>query len=181
MGDPISTGLAIGQLAVTGVNAFVQKNQADRAADAAELAAQRQTKAVVGEVNRQQLEVNRIAAEQTSDRIRAANADLAAVRVAGMERGVSATTMAGLVRHVAYLEGADLSRIDKNRKANLEAGEAAKASAKNGFLESVAIADNQRNVATTSAILGTVGSGLAIGGNFYAQQQQLNTLQNRVG
>lgn len=178
MGDPLSTGLAIAQAGIGVVSAFGQQSNAKRQEDDAKKAAAKQTGEVYVEVARQQSEVNRIAAEQVSDRIRAANADLGAARVAAAERGVSGSTMSAITRTLGYLEGADLSRIEANREANIQAGEAQKRSAKNGFFETVTIAANQRNVATTSAWLGAAGSGLAIAGNHFAQQQSLAAAQN---
>lgn len=174
----IGTGLAVAQAGIGIANGVAQWNNAKEAKDHTTDAAQKQTMATYAEVQRQAGEVNRIAAEQTSDRVRAANEELSTAKVAAMERGVSGTTMSSIVREIAYLEGADISRIESNRKSNIEAGEAAKASAKNGFLETINIAQNQLNVATTGAILGTVGSGLSIAGNYYANQQQLASLQN---
>ncbi len=178
MGDPITTTLAIAQIGFGAVGAMTQASAARRQEQQSNDASRKQTKAIYSEVGRQQVEVNRIATEQASDRIRVANADLASARVAALERGVSGTTMSALVRKIGYLEGADLSRIEYNRKSNIDAGEASKASAKNGYIESVAIAANQRNVSTTSAMLGAVGSGLQIAGNFFNTQTQLNALQN---
>lgn len=178
MGAAVMPALAIGQAAVGVVGAMAQAGQASSQEAASNEAARKQTQAVYAEVARQQVEVNRVAAEQKSDRIRAANAELGAARNAAMERGVSGTTMSAITRHIAHLEGADLSRIEANREANIQAGEATKTNAKNGLIESVNIAANQRSAATTSAFMGAVGSGLSIAGNYYQNQQSLNSLQN---
>lgn len=175
--DPL-TGLAIAQFGVSAATGIASAINSSNAANSAKDAAARQTAATYREIQRQQIEVNRIAAEQTSDRVRAADAELGAARVAASERGVAGTTMAAMTRQIAYLEGADLSRIENNRVSNLAAGEASKASAKNGYLESVAIANNQHSVNLTSAILGTAGSGLRIAGNYYDTQATLAAAQN---
>ncbi|SFZ81660.1 hypothetical protein SAMN02983003_0620 [Devosia enhydra] len=181
MGDPISMGLAAGQLVIGGIGALTQANNAKKAERAQKDTAQKQTAEVFLEVARQQLEVNRIANEQKSDRIRQANTDLAGARMSGMERGVSGTTMSQMIRNIAYLDGADVARMERNRLSNIAAGEASKRSAKNGFIESVNIAANQASAATTSAWLGFAGSGLQIAGNFYNQNTQLSAAQNNRG
>lgn len=179
MGEPITTGLAIAQAGVAIVGAFSQAANAKKQEKDAKKAAAEQTAETYVEIARQQGEVNRIAGEQVSDRIRAANAELGAARVAAGERGVSGTTMSAIVRNIGYLEGADLARIEKNREANIEAGESQKRSAKRGFFESVTIARNQAAAANTSAFLGAAGSGLQIAGNYFNQSAQLAAMQNR--
>jgi len=178
MGAAIMPALAIGQATMGVVGAVAQSSHAASQEASQKEAAVKQTQAAYAEVSRQQVEVSRVAQEQKSDRIRAANAELGAARVAAMERGVSGTTMSAIVRNIGYLEGADLSRIEGSRVANIEAGEAAKVNAKNGMIESVNIAANQRSVATTGAWLGAAGSGLSIAGNYFQSQQSLNSLQN---
>ena len=175
----VAPALAIAQAGIGVVGAITQQNQANQAASDQKDAASKQTQATYGEINRQQTEVNRIAAEQTSDRVRAANAELGSARVAAFERGVSGSTMSALTRNIAYLEGADLSRIESNRASNIASGEASKASAKNGYLETVTIANNQASAATTSAWLGAAGSGLQIAGNYFQNQSYLGSLQNK--
>lgn len=181
MGEPITTGLAIVQGGLGIVNAFAQSSNAKKAERDANAANAKQTAETYIEIARQQGEVNRIASEQISDRVRAANADLGSARVAASERGVSGTTMDAITRNLAYLEGADISRIEKNRQANIAQGESQKRSAQNGFFESTTIAANQAATATTSAWLGAAGSGLAIAGNYFNTQSQLSAAQNRIG
>lgn len=175
----VSTGLAIAQVGMGVVGAVTQANQANQAAAANKDAAQKQTEASYAEITRQQGEVGRIAGEQASDRVRAADAELGSAYVSALERGVSGTTMSAISRNIAYLEGADLSRIESSRQSNIDAGEASKLSAKNGFIESVNIANNQASAATTSAWLGAAGSGLNIAGNYFQQGSYLQSLQNK--
>ena len=182
MGDPIiGTGLAVAQVGLGLINGFAQQSNAKKGEKDQKAALAKQTAEVYLEVHRQQGEVNRIASEQVSDRVRAANADLGAARVAAGERGVSGTTMQAITRNIAYLEGADLARIDRNRQSNIAKGESQKRSAQNGYFEGVTIASNQAAVATTSAWLGAAGSGLAIAGNYFNNQSQLAAAQNRIG
>lgn len=179
MGLPvITTGLAIASTGIGIASAVSQQSAADQQAADQKAALAKQTAATYTEVDRQEREVSRVAAEQSSDRVRAADAELASARVASLERGSSGSTMMAIARQIGYLEGADLSRIETNRQSNIAAGEAQKVSAKNGYFEGVNIANNQKSVATTSAWLGAVGSGLSIAGNYFNNQQQLNAAQN---
>lgn len=179
MGPLMMPVLAIGQAVVGAVTAFATIGMARQQQKAANEAAARQLELQYKEIDRQQSEVNRIAQEQVSDRMRVANMELGTVRVAAMERGLSGYSMAMMARTIGYLEGVDLSRINKNRVANIEAGEAAKTSAKQGFINTVTIAANQAQAASTSAVLGMFGSGLQIAGGYYKDQQYLKSLQNK--
>lgn len=178
MGDPISAGLAIAQVGLGVWGAMDSSSRADKAKNSAEKKEARQFVATTTEITRQQNEVSRIAGEQKSDRIRQANIDLAGARMSGLERGVSGSTMSAFVRNIAYLEGADVARMERNRQSNIAAGEAAKVSARNGYFENVAIANNQASAASTSAWLGAAGSGLQIAGNYFNNQAQLAAAQN---
>lgn len=175
----VAPALAIAQAGIGVVGAITQQNQANQAAADSKDAASKQTQAAYAEIGRQQGEVSRIASEQTSDRVRQADAELGSARVAAGERGVSGSTLSAITRNIAYLEGADISRIEANRKSNIASGEASKTSAKNGFTESVNIANNQAAVQTTSGWLGAAGSGLQIAGNYFNTQSQLSAAQNR--
>lgn len=167
--------LQIGLAAVTG---FAQMSMANQQYNLQSQAITAQTQAVYKETQRQEEDVNRTATEQTSDRMLAANNELATIRVAALERGVSGTTLVGFARTVGYLEGVDVARIDKNRASNIAAGEQAKANAKAGYMTNIAIAQNQRQTALIGATLGIVGSGLQIGAGYYKDQQTLHALQN---
>jgi hypothetical protein len=165
-------------LGLSAVTSFAQVGAANAQAAATQEAARRQTLATYDEVQRQQNEVIKTAEGQISDRIRAANAELGSVRVMALERGVSGSTMVSFANTIGYLEGLDIARIKNSRDSNIAAGEAAKRAAQNGYFNTVTIAQNQKNVATTTAMLNLFGSGLQIGGNLYAQNQQLNAYRN---
>ena len=171
--------LIIGQAVLGMVTGVAQMAQARSAQQAANEAATRQIKASYAEITRQQGEVNRIAVEQASDRMRAANAELGTVRTSAGERGVSGTTMTGFARAIGALEGVDLSRIEKNRQANIAAGEAAKRDAQNNYITTVNIAANQASAATSSAWLGMAGSGLRIGADYARWDASTAAAQNK--
>lgn len=174
----MGVALPILQIGLGAVSMFAQMGLANQQFAAQSAAITAQAKATYGEAQRQEQEVNKVAVEQTSDRMLAANAELASVRVAALERGVSGTTLTGFARTIGYLEGTDLARIEKRRAANIAAGEAAKANAKQGAIAQINIAQNQRNASTIGALLGFAGSGLQIAGGYYNQQQQLAALRN---
>lgn len=168
--------IAIGQAVLGAVTMFAQKGAAEANAEAQFKAAARQAHASYKEITRQQEEVNRIAQEQVSDRVRAANQEMGALRVTAGERGASASTVVGLARTIAHLEGVDISRINKNRKSNIEAGEAAKEAARIGFVNTINLAQNQAEVEVLSAGLNFLGSGLQIAGGFVRDRAFLNSL-----
>jgi hypothetical protein len=159
-------------------------NQAKMAGIQAKQAAQ-QTLAQYQEVDRQQREVNRVAEEQRSDRMRKARQELGTMRVLIGERGVSSTTGKALMSEVGYFAGLDLSRIEGNRQANIEAGEASKRAAQQGGLNSIEIAQNQIKVANKGvnmALLGTglqiLGSGVSAYSDYSWKQDQLQAIKD---
>jgi len=168
--------IAIGQAVLGAVTMFAQKGAAEANAEAQIRAATRQAEASYAEISRQQEEVNRIAQEQIADRVRTANQEMGALRVTAGERGASASTVVGLARTIAHLEGVDITRIDRNRKSNIEAGEAAKEVASVGMLNTIDLARNQAEVEVLSAGLNFLGSGLQIGGQYVRDQAYLDSL-----
>lgn len=184
--DPF-TWIAIGTAVVSAVTGFASISAARRQADTQAAAAEQQAKLQYQEINRQQGEVNRIAQEQESDRIRKARQELGTLRVVSGERGVSGNTFNALATELGYVEGLDLSRIESNRANNIQAGEAQKKATQQGALNTVDIAANQAKVATMSGVAGIVGSGLQIAGGVYQhnaqlqQQQQSQELMLRLG
>lgn len=172
--------LAVGQAILGVVSGFAQMGMAKKQASAQIQAAQEQLKYQYKEISRQQEQVNETAQSQISDRVRAANAELGTMRVSALERGVGGSTVMAFARTIGFLEGVDISRIDKNRQANIEAGELSKQAARAGYNSTVDIARNQAQVSTISATLGMVGSGLQIAGNYYKENQALNSMKNRA-
>jgi len=132
-------------------------------------AAVEQAQAQYAEVDRQQREVNRIAEEQRSDRMSKARQELGTLRVLSGERGVSAQTTDALLGEVGYFAGLDLSRIEANRKANIDAGEASKKAAYRGAINTVDIARNQAKVASKTVGMALLGTGLQIAGSVAGQ------------
>lgn len=145
-----------------------------------------QTTAQYVEVDRQQRKVNRIAEEQRSDRMRKAYSEMGTMRVLAGERGASSQTTNALLSEVGYLAGLDLSRIEQNRKANIDAGEASKRAAHQGAINVVDIAKNQSRVASKTVGMSLLGTGLQIAGDslntisgYMDRQAQLEAARNQ--
>jgi hypothetical protein len=168
----IETTLLIASLAVAAASAgigFVQQNQAAKAAsqqaDWAQEAANEQAQAQYKEIQRQQEEVNKTAEEQRSDRMRQARAELGTLTVMAGESGASGQTLGALAQDLGYTSGLDLSRIEQNRKANIEAGEASKVAARQGAQNAINIAANQKAVAQTQKRFSGYGAGIQFAGD----------------
>jgi len=145
---------------------FMQaKQQADNQAKMASIEAKQANKQAIAqyaEVDRQQREVNRVAEEQRSDRMRKARQELGTMRVLVGERGASDATGNAMMNEVGYYAGLDLSRIESNRQDNIAQGEAAKKAAQQGALNTLEIAKNQASVANKTVNMALVGSGIQI-------------------
>ncbi len=139
-----------------------------------------QTNAQYAEIDRQEREVNRIAEEQRSDRMRTVRSELGTMRVLAGERGASDATTNALLGEVGYLAGLDLSRIEQNRKANIEAGEASKRAAQQGALNTIDIAKNQISVANKTIGLSLIGTGIQIAGAVAGQYNDYQTKQAQL-
>lgn len=181
----IATAVAQGALSFMQARseaANTQKMAAIQARQAVE-----QTTAQYAEIDRQQRGVNRIAEEQRSDRMRRAYSEMGTMRVLAGERGASAQTTNALLGEVGYLAGLDLSRIEQNRKANIDAGEASKKAAHQGAVNVIDIAKNQSRVASKTVGMALVGTGLQIAGSaanitsgYLDQQAQLESARNQA-
>lgn len=174
----VMAAMAVASSAMTMSQASAQKKMAARSyADQIE-AARNQSLAQFAEIARQQNEAMEIAQEQKSDRIAKATQELGTLRVLAGEMGTSAGTFSAMVREVGYFEGLDLSRIDANLAKNIEAGEAEKRNAQQGFINTVTIARNQAEVALTDARYKKIGAGIQIAsslasmGNSYYQRKE---------
>jgi len=126
--------------------------------------AEKQTLAQYQEADRQQREVNRVAEETRSDRMRKARQELGTMRVVAGEKGLSETTGNALMGEVGYVAGLDQSRIEMNRQDNIEQGQAAKRAAWMGGNNTIDIANRQIKVAQQSVKWAGVGAGLQIAG-----------------
>lgn len=129
------------------------------------------------EYTRQQEETNRGAAEQKSDRMRAADADLAMIRVASAEgfgMGARFTAEAG------YLLGVDLSRIEANREGKVGAIQSQKGASFVAAQGGIQSAKNKSAAANDAFILKSIGSGVQIAGQYESNAKLDELLKNKV-
>lgn len=176
----LAGALAVGSLALSGVSAVAQIRQADAIYEATQSAAQTNLQLQQQELLRQAQEVDEIAAEQMSDRIRAANRELGTLRAAFGEGNANLQTFARLVGDLAYYEGLDLSRIESNRKGKLGQLRAADDRARQEYVNTITGAKMERKATKTGALLGFAGSALQIGSDYYFRQQYLDLAKNKV-
>lgn len=191
MCEPI-TALAIASTVAAGASAgasFVGAQQqasiaAQQARDA-QAAALANYEMVQEENTRLQVQVNESAAEQKSDRIRQANAELGALRVAA-DRGLSAATIDSFAGEIGGMEGIDLSRVERQRERDVDALQTRKQAGLISYQSDIATIQNEARAAANQARgqaigagLGFIGSGLQIGTNAYQWNTQQNLLQDR--
>lgn len=138
------------------------------------------------EIDRQQRETNRVSQEQRSDRMMRARQELGTLRVLSGERGASANTSGALLREVGYWEGVDLGRIEANRKASVDAGEANKKAVYQNALNGFTDASLTAKAASKSVQWAGIGAGLQIASaaassysSYSMQQQELEAAKNK--
>jgi hypothetical protein len=121
--------------------------------------------------------VNRAAQEAKSDRIRAADADLARARVAAAEGfGILGREVADL----GYVAGLDLSRIEANRAAQVAALQSRKGAAARGALTAQEAAERTADAAATGAFLRIAETGVQIGAKREADERREERARNRT-
>lgn len=169
---------AVVSAAAAATSAVVQSSNANKMAAAQQDAANQQAALQYKEIVRQQEQVNQTAQEQQSDRIRKARQDLGTLRVVAGEQGLSGSSLTSQFMELGYAEGLDLSRIESNRQNNIDSGEASKAAARQGAINTITIAENQASAAKTSAMMGAVGSGLQIATSAWGKMETLNEMKN---
>jgi hypothetical protein len=173
----VMIGLAVMSAAMSVMQAKGSANAAAKSGAIQEKAAVQQTLAQYAEADRQEGQVNGVAEEQRSDRMRQATAELGTMRVLTGERGTSETTTNALLGEVGYYAGLDLSRIETNRLDNIAQGEAAKKAAQQGGQNTLDIVNNQISVANKTVGLSVLGAGLQIAGTTANQTIDYYTAQ----
>lgn len=191
------TALMAAGIALSAAGSFMQYQQANAAAEMQQQAAaaeyeQAQETAWTNlknqeeEFTRQQELVDRKAKDEKSDLTRRLNAELGALRVAIGEGGAAGSNNAiAMFNDQSYLGGVELSRVEANRKENLEAIDADKRVAGQQFVNvnntaslnyaiSSAEARMRASAARTNAFIGTLSSGVRIVSQGYGQRQQIN-------
>ncbi len=130
----------------------------------------------IAEAQRMEVETNILAHEAKSDRVRKAEQELAMVRVAAAEGSGMGARLAG---EAGFYEGLDLSRIEGNRKRQIDALEAQKAAIQVEAERGIIHADSIYSAQRTRAFLGTIGSGLKIGADEYSRSTRETGATNR--
>lgn len=176
MADPFT--LMISQVALSGVTAFAQMSQARADAEAAYAANEQNLKLLSDDIARQKEESIASEQEALSDRVMRANQEIAAAELMALERGSSGTTMQSMVRHLATVEGIDLTRINRSYKSQQDALDSQLEAGVTSYNQSNRQAHNQARTRSTSALLGGIGSGLQIGSGYLYQQSQLQAATN---
>lgn len=162
------------------VSAFKQASAIEDQNQAELDAARINAAAASEELSRQQDEVREREEEQVSDRIRSARKELAAVTLAGLERGTGLNTIARLNNEVAYYEDLDISRIRNNADEDWESMEARKRSAQQNVANTETVTRNRTESAYLSARLGVVSTGLQIGSTLAKQKVSQAALANTL-
>lgn len=172
MGDPI-TFFAAASFLVSAVGA---KSQASAAASQARAQAD-QARLQIAEFDRQQDEVEAIAAEKKSDRVRAADKEIGSIVASLSEVGALGTVNElRFVQEAGFLEGLDVARIESNRRREVAGLEASKEAAAGGARASIGLAKTR----TQAAAIQFLGSGLSIGADAFQKKQQLKLAKDKT-
>jgi hypothetical protein len=158
-------------LALSAVSGITQIGAAQRNAAASRSAANEQLALQNQELLRQQGMVDDQAAQQKGDRARQADRDNSTLIVMAGERGLSANAESRAVQELGYFEGMDLDRIEQARTNRQNAISLQSQGATLAADQAIRTADNIERTTTTNAFLGTLGSGLQIGADYYKQQR----------
>lgn len=132
--------------------------------------------------------------EAYSDRVMKANQEIAMASLLAEQRGVVGSTMQSMVRHLATVEGVDLSRIRGTRDSKLAALDSELEAGIINYNQNNKTAHNQSIAARnqtktnlagisaqrTNTLLNTVGSGLQIYTGYRRDKAQMGTLQNTI-
>lgn len=128
------------------------------------------------ELTREQNETNRVSGEEKSDRQRAFEKDLGAIRVASAEGFGMGDRFA---QQSGYIFGTDLSRIESNRKGQIASLQAKKNAVRADSVNAINAAHNKSEVANTNFVYQTLGSGLQIASEHQYRQTQTEVLKNQ--
>ena len=164
--DFLSTALTVATVAAGAFQIFQGFKQAefiDKQGRDEVAAAQANTELYIAELERQAEEVQAREQSQVSDRIRAAQQELATVSLAAMERGTGLNTLSAMQTQVGFFEDLDISTVRANTADTLGAIEAKKESARQGVLNTMTITENRTESAYLDAKLNIFGTGLQIG------------------
>jgi len=133
----------------------------------------------IAELGRQQEEINRISSEQKSDRVRQAEREIGMLRVIAAEQGEGPGLFRQL-QELAYFEGKDLSRLEGNRKAQVDSAQSSKVAVKQGAVNEMNQIRNQARTAKIMAGLDAIGAGVQIMSDRAATSKVQEASKNKV-
>lgn len=177
MADPFT--LAIGQVALAGVSGFAQASAASQNASATYAANEEQMALLSEDIDRRKAENRSMYQDSVSDRVLQANQEIAATQLLAMERGVGGTTMDAMTRHLATMEGIDLSRLKKTHDSQSDALDSQLKAGVRDANNSNAAAYREAKTQSTGAMLGMFGSGLQIMSGYRHDQAVLEASRNK--
>lgn len=160
MGWPMAIAAAF-----TLLGAHEQSVAAQNAANSQITAISQTTQAQMQELSRQEIDVNSKAAEEKSDRIRAAERELAALRVASAEGFAMGDRVAG---EIGFFEGTDLSRIEGSRANAIGKLQADQKALHTSAKSQISALKQQAKDAKKSAYVGALGNIAQMGAASYA-------------
>lgn len=186
MCDPLTIGLAVAGAAMNAMQqqaiAKQQQQAATQQALSAYEAAEQQLEAEYAEANRQIAEVQEQEVEEASDIIRQANEELGTLRVA--ETALSDASLGNLYFESYYTNSVDLQRLDENTDKQIDAAEASKGAAQQGYLNTVRQAKNRASnvmmetaARSSGAMLNIVGSAAGAAASDYKQGKMIAAIK----
>lgn len=173
----IVEGAAILAVVIAAASAAAQAAAAKQQARVIVQAAEDDNVLIQNEFTRQQVEVERVSEEAKSDVVRRADAQLGTLFASVGELGSSTSTIQRLVAEIGGFEGLDLSRIESNNRADVEALQARKVAASQGSTNVIAGATRAAANAQIGAGIQFAGGALQIGVSFAGKKAQLKRSQ----
>lgn len=192
MGLEPASWIALGSLALTAVGTFAAVGSANRQQAQQQQIAQQQYAAADAEyeLNNKQIagqrdDVNEVAAEEKSDRMRRAIYELGALQTGVSESGLGIATGSRIEAEAAYAGGVDLSRIESNRQrrqGNLDTqAEQVRLNREarvQSTYQNLQVVGANTQAAKTGAVLGGVGASLQVGDRLYSSYQTQKYREN---
>lgn len=173
--------MAIVSFAMMAAQAIASNMQAKQQAEMNERHSEQNKDLAITEATRQQTEVNRVTTEEKSDRARQADRELATLRVLGGEVGGSTGVYQRMVQELGYFEGMDISRIEGNRKAQIDALQSDKKSAMVQHEQVKAQSKAAKRNANIGLVLGIGSAGAQAGSSYYQTRRYEDILSKRDG
>lgn len=160
--------LLVASLAFSAFQGIMQQRLTAEAAEDAAKAENIRNQRAQEELSRQQEEAGRQADEAKSDRMRAAEKEMAFLMVAGADAGSGSMSMAQRVSEIGFVEGQDLSRIEANRRGQVDSLQSQKEASREAVTNTIARGRNESRAATVSGVLGFTSTAISAGALYAA-------------